>query len=60
MIGETRTMMAPDTQGGNAAPGLNERVGHYIGGRIVLPAGGRSAEVFNPATGAVARCGARA
>jgi malonate-semialdehyde dehydrogenase (acetylating) / methylmalonate-semialdehyde dehydrogenase len=55
MIGETRTMMAPDTQGGNAAPGLNERVGHYIGGRIVLPAGGRSAEVFNPATGAVAR-----
>jgi malonate-semialdehyde dehydrogenase (acetylating)/methylmalonate-semialdehyde dehydrogenase len=28
-------------------------IGHFIGGRIIAPAAGRSTEVFNPATGAV-------
>jgi hypothetical protein len=48
-------LMAPDTHGGGAASGLGDRVGHYIGGQVVVPTGGRTADVFNPATGAVAR-----
>ena len=28
-------------------------LGHYVNGSAVTPAGGRSQEVFNPATGAV-------
>ena len=51
----TQVAMAPDTHGGGAGSGLAERVGHFIGGQLVVPAGGRSADVFNPATGSVAR-----
>jgi malonate-semialdehyde dehydrogenase (acetylating)/methylmalonate-semialdehyde dehydrogenase len=29
------------------------RIGHFVGGRSVVPAGGRVADIFNPATGQV-------
>ena len=30
-------------------------IGHFVGGKVINPQDGRFADVFNPATGAVAR-----
>ena len=34
---------------------VKEEVGHYIGGRVVSGSSGRYGDVYNPATGEVAR-----
>ena len=48
-------MGSTDSQLITAAAALTDQVGHWIDGTVHLPSGGRSAEVFNPATGARAR-----
>ena len=34
---------------------IKEDIGHFVGGKIIQPGTGRFADVFNPATGAIAR-----
>ncbi|NBV02466.1 MAG: methylmalonate-semialdehyde dehydrogenase (CoA acylating), partial [Burkholderiaceae bacterium] len=34
---------------------IKEDIGHFIGGKIIQPKAGRYADVYNPATGAIAR-----
>ena len=34
---------------------IKEDIGHFVGGKIIQPTVGRYAEVYNPATGAIAR-----